>query len=228
MKKVIDLVFKKFQAYSFIVFLVLVFGAFFALNQINKQNDPNDNPVVVDDNQDNDDNNDDQTAVIDDEEVLIIPVSSDDYTILSKYWDMSGTEEEQQNAIIKIYDQVDSDRVRYVQNKGMYYRLEENENVEVIAALSGEVYKIEESGIWTNIVIKHSENVYTYYKGLESLEQDLNEGDTIEQGDVIGSPGPGLIMDENSNDFQFLIKVNNISINPESYFGKTLTEIENQ
>ena len=159
---------------------------------------------------------DDVIPVVKTEEKITRPYTADDVKIIKTYYDYKGEETSQQNSII-YYENT------YMQSSGVSYGKEDK--FDVVSILPGTVEEIKEDELLGKVVkIKHNDNVISLYQCLS--ETTINEGDTVIEGQVIGQSGTCNLEKDIKNHVYFELLINNETVNPENYYGKTLKEIE--
>lgn len=159
---------------------------------------------------------DDVIPVISTEEKITKPYNADDVKVLKTYYDYKGEETAQQNSLI-YYENT------YMQSSGISYG--KDDIFDVISILPGTVEEVKEDEILGKIVkIKHNDNVISLYQCLS--ETTINKGDTVIQGQVIGQSGSCNLEKDIKNHVYFELIINNETVNPENYYGKTLNEIQ--
>ena len=127
--------------------------------------------------------------VIQEEKVIIKPYISDKVQILKKYYDIEGSKEDRQNAIIYYND-------TYMQNSGILYMSQES--FDVISVLDGTVVDVKKDDVLGNVVeIKHSNNLISTYEGLNTI--NVKKDQLVKQGDVIGKSGKLQISEQVEN-----------------------------
>lgn len=217
MKDKLDVVIKKLQSYSFILFiglLVIAFVIVFAISQIRQrtrdESSTEDTSVLNPD-------PDDVTNIL--EETFIIPVQSDvKYEVARDYWDPTLPQEELLKTIIK-------NENRYEQNRGINYRAIDKSTFKVVAAATGKVVRVDEDDRLGIIVeIEHVDDLRTRYYSLS--ESKVSVGDTVKQGDVIGLSGTNYDT-ESGNHVHFEILKGEARLNPKNMIGHKLKEFVN-
>lgn len=159
---------------------------------------------------------DDVIPVVSTEEKISKPYNADDVKVLKTYYDYKGEESSQQNSLI-YYENT------YMQSSGVSYG--KDQIFDVISILPGTVEEVKEDEILGKVVkIKHNDNVISLYQCLS--ETTINKGDTVIQGQVIGQSGSCNLEKDIKNHVYFELIINNETVNPENYYGKTLNEIE--
>lgn len=133
--------------------------------------------------------------------------------VAQKYYDYKGTEEDQKKALIYYQD-------TYIQSTGISYRLE-GKSFDAVAVLDGEVIEVKEDALLGNTVtIKHSSNITSVYQSITDIT--VQKGDTVQKGMLLGKSGQSNISADLGNHLYFELIIDNISVNPEEYYDKTL------
>lgn len=134
----------------------------------------------------------------------LAPYIGDNVKITNNFYNINGTEEEQQNSLL-YYENT------YIKNNGVVYSSEQE--FDCIAAADGTVLEVKEDEILNNVVyLKHSDNTTTIYYGLKDVNLKVN--DEIKQGDIIGkSTSNKFSLDKNS--ILFEVQKEGKGINPE-------------
>lgn len=159
---------------------------------------------------------DDIIPVVKTEEKIIRPYTADDVKIIKTYYDYKGEETSQQNSII-YYENT------YMQSSGVSYG--KDDKFDVVSILPGTIEEVKEDELLGKVVkIKHNDNVISLYQCLS--ETTINEGDTVIEGQVIGQSGTCNLEKDIKNHVYFELLINNETVNPEDYYGKTLKDIE--
>lgn len=159
---------------------------------------------------------DDVIPVVKTEEKITRPYTADDVKIIKTYYDYKGEETSQQNSII-YYENT------YMQSSGVSYG--KDDKFDVVSILPGTVEEVKEDELLGKVVkIKHNDNVISLYQCLS--ETTINEGDTVIEGQVIGQSGTCNLEKDIKNHVYFELLINNETVNPEDYYGKTLKDIE--
>ena len=141
-------------------------------------------------------------------EQIIKPFLAEGVEVARSFYDPQADREIQEQSIIYFQN-------TFMPNTGILYT--STEQFDVIAVLEGTIEEITEDEIMGNIVtIKHSNNLRTIYQSLG--EVNVIVGDTIKQGDVIGTSGPNKVIPENENMLLFEVEFKGTNINPETFF----------
>lgn len=97
------------------------------------------------------------------------------------------------------------------------------EGTEVLAVLDGTVTEVSSDRLnGTFVTIQHSEELTTVYKSLSS-EVNVQKGDTVKRGDIIGTISASMGMEKDLGPhLHFEVQVNGKNVNPNEYL--TLSE----
>jgi len=207
---------EKLQRYIFLGALILVFAAFFiSLALINNNDKPpieNDPPGQKDPNDDEDDDDDDIV-----EEFFQLPTSLNNYDIVRKYYETTD-EEEDRKLSLHVFGS------RYETSQGISLSAPNSVEFNVKACLSGVVKKIEDTALRGFVVtLEHENGVITEYSSLGSVV--VEEGDTVEQGDLLGVSGESEY-DNVGNHVHLKVMKDKKTYDPEKLVGKTIEEFE--
>ena len=206
----------KFQFFFFVGVLVFLFVSLVIVGVVsdNQTDDPiDDTPVVPDTPKDEDK----PTTTVTVETVLLPFDQKMDFTVVRKFYERSGTKEEQEKSLIKYGSS-------YRTSVGTSYSKTDNQPFEVLAALSGTVTEVKENPLYGNyVVIEHKDGIKTCYYGLS--EVTVTAGATINQGDKLGISGNTEIDQDAGNHIYFQILKNNKHLNQEKQIGKKITDL---
>lgn len=160
----------------------------------------------------------DAEPVTQQEESIRMPVADEEKAeIVTTFFDSDASEEERANSLIHYNN-------RYYQNEGVAIASTEETSFDVIASLSGTVEGVKEDPLLGNVVtLSHEDDIKTYYASLEEVV--VKEGDTLEQGDLIGNAGENLLGQENGTHVHFEILRNGEKQNPEKLFDQPVSSI---
>ncbi len=141
------------------------------------------------------------------------PYTDMNVTIAQNYYDYRASEEDQKKSLIYYQD-------TYIQSTGISYQLE-GTSFDAIAILDGEVVEVKEDALLGNTVtIKHSSSVTSVYQSITDIT--VQKGETVQKGMKIGTSGKSNINADLGNHLYFELIIDNISVNPEEYYDKTL------
>ncbi|QVK21551.1 M23 family metallopeptidase [Mycoplasmatota bacterium] len=152
---------------------------------------------------------------IEEEEEMIAPL--EDYTIISKFYDMNASEEERLNSLIVYNNMIQN-------NVTTNFKSTTDEVFDVLAVFSGTVSKVNSTLLYGNMIeMIHDNGVTTTYYSLGDLMVEVD--DEIEQGDVIATAGTCEIDAENGIQVRLRVQKDGKNVNPETYLGTKISEI---
>lgn len=158
---------------------------------------------------------DDSVQVIAETDKIVKPYTDTELKILKNFYDYQGEEESQQNSIF-VYDNT------YLQSSGISYG--GKDSFDVVSVLGGTVLDVKEDKLLGKIIeIKHNNDVISIYQCLS--ETSVKKDDTITTGQIIGKGGTCNINNESGTQVYFELLNKGIAVNPESYYGKTISEL---
>ena len=158
---------------------------------------------------------DEYIPVVNTEVTILRPYSSEGVKIAKDYYDYRGQDQEQTNSIIYHEN-------TYLQNTGVDYQQEQV--FDVISILDGEVIEVEEKELLgKSVTIKHNNEIISVYQSLS--DTTVKKGDQVSAGQIIGKSGSCELNKELQNHLHFELTVNGQLVDPENYFGKKLSEI---
>lgn len=179
-------------------------------------------PVTFDDNKDDYEYVsktifDDVIPVVNEQEENVIkrPYLDSNVKIVKGYYDYQDDSESQENSLIYSEN-------TYIQNSGVSYG--NNDVFDVVAILDGIVIDVKEDNLLGKIIeVRHSNDVISIYQSLSEVNYKIN--DAVVQGDVIGKSGTSNISPELNNHLHFELIVNGLTVNPENYYDKSLSDL---
>ncbi|MBQ9011382.1 MAG: M23 family metallopeptidase [Bacilli bacterium] len=199
---------------SYVLIFALTFGALYYFDFSNsklKESDSDDDMQYVSRLFGSDD-----LPVVNTESTLMRPYTDSNVKIVENFYNYKGTEEEQENSITN-YEQT------YFQNNGVAYGGVDG-GFDVMASISGTVSLVKEDKLLGNVVeITSSEKVVTIYQGLSEVK--VQKDATVRQGDIIGKSGEANINKDLGSHMVFMLKLDNIYVNPEEYYDKDVNEL---
>ena len=162
------------------------------------------------------DNNDNTTTTTNPNEI-IRPYKSDKVTIGRYFYDFEAEAKNQENAII-YYENT------YMQNSGVDYI---SETVfDVVSVLNGKVLSVDTDEILGNVVkVEHDKELITVYQGIDKV--NLKVGDTVTQGQVIGTSGTSSINSNYSTSLHFEVYYKGSLMDPENFYKLNLKDLGN-
>ncbi|MFD2331408.1 peptidoglycan DD-metalloendopeptidase family protein [Cohnella sp. GCM10020058] len=145
-------------------------------------------------------------------ETLAWPVTNRDAMSVSMpYYNENGTEEEQAAAMVKHDNQ-------FTPHTAIDLASKDGKAFDVKAAMSGEVTVAEQTpqnGYEINI--KHPNGLVTVYQSLAELK--VKVGDSVKQGDVLGTAGVSELEKDEGVHVHFAVKSNSQTVDPASLIG---------
>lgn len=152
------------------------------------------------------------------QESVIAPIDCENFEVTMRFFNTEADATELVNSFF--YYPAGSGKYSH-QSRGMSFRGANDEETNVVAALSGTVIGVEDEILkGTVVTIEHENGVQTVYTGVYDVE--LEVGMTIEQGDVMGVTGLSQMEEESGNVVHFEIKQNGFNLNPEEIFDQQL------
>lgn len=139
---------------------------------------------------------------------IIRPYVDDDVIAEIPFYNQEGTDKEQQSALI-YYENI------YMQNTGVMYTSDNEFNC--LSVLDGKVKNIKDDPIMGKIVeIENDNNITTVYQSLKEVNVEV--GDTLKQGDVIGVSGQNNITGNEKSALHFEVYKKGEIIDPEQFY----------
>ena len=157
------------------------------------------------------------TSVVETEEEtkqIVRPYTSDSVRIKTYFYDVAADAEEQEKSLIYFEN-------TYMKNTGVLYQADEV--FDCVAVLNGTVLNIYEDDILGNMVeVEHNPNLRTIYYSLGSVNVEV--GEVLAQGDIIGTSGENNITDA-ANNLLFEVYYNGTLLNPEEFYSMDVTTL---
>ena len=153
--------------------------------------------------------------VVETQTTIIKPYLSEDVKVGKYFYDFEADEERQQNSII-FYENT------YKQNSGVDYV--SDSVFDIVAVLDGEVISVETDSTLGNIIkLKHDKNLITVYQGIDNI--DLKEGNTVNQGTIIGTSGTSKINTNYTTSLHFEVYYNGELMDPENFYTLNIEDL---
>jgi len=172
-----------------------------------------DEEVEYVDNEIIDDNN--YLPVVDTIETIAKPYISSEVRVNKKFYDYKAEEANQKDSII-YYENT------YMQSSGVSYS--STSSFDVVSVLGGTIIDVKNDSVMGNIVeIRHNNDLISVYHNLG--EVFVNVDDVVFQGQVIGKSGKSNLNVECDNNLHFELYYMGNIVNPEEYYGKSLTDL---
>lgn len=167
-------------------------------------------PVQGDENKDNQTQNNNS-----DEKVIIRPYKAEGVSVGRYFYDFEGEASNQENAIV-YYENT------YMQNSGVDYK---SETVfDVISVLDGKVVSVESDEVLGNIVkIEHDKEIVSVYQGIDKVT--LKVGDSVTQGQVIGTSGTSSINSNYTTSLHFEVYYKGTLMDPENLYTRNIKDL---
>lgn len=198
----------------YIASILLVLGAIYliesSLSKGSFKEDDKDKPTYV-----SDTIFEEEVPVVGEDVKIIRPYTDNEIKILKNYYDYQADNETQLESILYHEN-------TYLQNSGVSYG--GKDNFDVVSILDGTVIDIKEDALLGKIVqISHSNDMISIYQSLG--EVNVNKGDQIKQGIVIGKSGTNNIAKDLGSHLDLELIIKGQTVNPESYYDKSISEI---
>lgn len=174
--------------------------------------DDNAVPVQGEDKKDNNVNSDNKNP---EESKIIRPYKSDSVTIGRYFYDFEAEAKNQESSII-FYENT------YMQNSGVDYISEKT--FDVVSVLDGKVVSVETDEVLGNIIkIEHDKELVSVYQGVDKVT--LKKGDTVNQGQVVGTSGTSAINSNYTTSLHFEVYYKGSLMDPENFYSLNLKEL---
>lgn len=148
-----------------------------------------------------------------------MPVAkADDAVVKMKFYDFNGKTEDQEAALV-FYNN------KYQPNTGIDVTVKNGESFDVVASLSGTVVRVEDDPVLGNVIeIEHDNGIVTQYQSVKDIK--VKAGEQVKQGDVLAKAGQSLFNEKAGTHVHFEIRKDGVAVNPTSYFGKSLSALQ--
>ena len=138
--------------------------------------------------------------------------------IITSFYDGEEAEATQEDALIVNGNE-------YYPSTGVAIANKDGEEFSVIAALSGKVSDVREDPLLGHVIeIEHEDGITTMYQSVKDVQ--VSKGDEVNQGKVIATSGRSQLNQSDVSQVFFEIRKHSQPLNPESYFGQSLSEIQ--
>lgn len=146
---------------------------------------------------------------------IIRPYKSESVTIGRYFYDFEAEAKNQENAII-FYENT------YMQNSGVDYI--SDTSFDIVSVLNGKVLLVDSDEILGNVVkIEHEKELVTVYQGIDKV--NVKVGDTISQGQLIGTSGTSTINSNYTTSLHFEVYYKGSLIDPENFYKLDLKDL---
>lgn len=156
-----------------------------------------------------------QVEVVATESIINKPFVMEDVKTVISYYDYNAEPEVQKNSLL-FYENT------YMPSTGVAYS---NGNpFDIVSVLSGTVTEVKkDETLGNSITVQHDNGIVSVYQSIADIE--VKEGDSIIQGQKLGTSSVSNISSNIGNHLYFELIVNGECVNPENYFGKKISEI---
>jgi stage II sporulation protein Q len=147
-----------------------------------------------------------------------MPVKDAEQVVIQKkFYDFSGKKADQEAALV-VYKNT------YVPNTGIDVGMKDGKSFDVVAAMSGNVTKVQEDSLLGNVIeIDHGNGVVTQYESVKDMK--VKVGDQVDQGQVIATAGQSLFNEKAGTHVHFEIRKDGVAVNPQNYFNKPVSAV---
>ena len=150
--------------------------------------------------------------------VIKRPYNNENVKIIKDYYDYRDESVEQENSIIYYED-------TYLQSSGVAYG--SGESFDVVSILDGTVSSISENELLGNIIeIDHGNGIIGYYQSLSEIV--VKKGDAVVQGQTLGKSGLSNIAKDLNDHLNFELSIKGKLVNPEDYYERNISDLEEQ
>lgn len=152
------------------------------------------------------------------DEVFEWPAVKSDTEVVQPFYDPKGTQQEQEAALVNYNHS-------FVQNTGINIGAKNDQTFAVTAALTGKVVEVKPDNLLGNTVtLKHKNGVETLYQSLATT--DVKLGQTVEQGETIGTAGTENFNKPMGIHMHFEIRKNGVPVNPVTFMNKGTAQVK--
>lgn len=150
-------------------------------------------------------------------EVMKWPIEDPNEVYISmRFFDVNSSEDEMKSAIISFQNELWPHNGIDISSN--------NEELDVIATLSGEIIRADKDPILGYTVeLQHQEGLITKYSSLDELK--VSKGDKVKQGDILGLAGRNIFEKDYGVHLHYEVVKDGIPYNPELFFTKNVNEI---
>ena len=152
-------------------------------------------------------------------ETFSIPMAEADSAVIKKeFYDVNGDTKQQEEALV-VYNNT------YQPNTGIDYAMKDGKSFEVTASMSGKVKSVQEDALLGNlVVIEHDKGIETHYSSINDIA--VKEGDTVKQGDAIGTGSTSAINEDAGIHVHFEVRKDNVAVNPLEFMEKPISSLK--
>lgn len=147
-------------------------------------------------------------------DTIIRPYYDDTASLVLKYYDITDSEEDQQQSLIECDG-------TYIQSNGVAYSKEEP--FDVISILDGTVKEVRQDDMLGNIiVIEHNNGYISTYESIDNIT--VESGMPVVQGQLIAKSATSNISKNLNNHLYFELSKDGENVNPEKYYNRSINE----
>ncbi|MCP8967877.1 M23 family metallopeptidase [Ectobacillus ponti] len=151
-------------------------------------------------------------------ETVKMPADAAQVSVKKKFYEDNAKAEDQEQALV-FYNNT------YSANTGIDLAAKDGKAFDVTAALSGTVTEAEKDALLGYVVKVDSGNgVVSFYQSMADVKVEV--GDSIAQGQVIGTAGLSEVNKEAGTHVHFEIRKDGVAVNPEKFFDKSAADIK--
>lgn len=157
-----------------------------------------------------------QVPVVNTKAKIVRPYNDSDVKIVKNFYDYKSESSEQEKSLI-YYEGT------YMQSSGVAYS--KGDAFDVVSVYDGKVKEIKEDNMLGNVItIEHENGLTSVYQSISDIS--VKEGDEVMGGQIIGKSSTSNISSELGNHLYFELIVDGVCVNPESYYDKTINELQ--
>ena len=146
---------------------------------------------------------------------IIRPYKDSDVKIVKSFYDYKSDSNEQEKSLI-YYEGT------YMPSSGVSYS--KGDIFDVVAIYDGKVKEVKEDTILGNIItIEHDNGVISIYQSVSDI--NIKSGDKVVSGQLIAKSSTSNISTELGNHLYFELIIDGVSVNPENYYDKSISEL---
>ena len=146
---------------------------------------------------------------------IIRPYIDSDVKIVKRFYDYNDEAQNQEKSLI-YYEGT------YIPSSGVSYS--KGDVFDVVAIYDGKVKEVKEDTILGNVItIEHDNGLISMYESVSDIT--VKAGDSVICGQIIAKSSTSNISTDLGNHLYFELILNGVSINPENYYDKLISEL---
>lgn len=131
--------------------------------------------------------------------------------VIMNFYDENADDDLKAAALVKYEDS-------YWPHQGLDFALQDNKEFEVVAALSGKVVRSEKDPLMGFVIeVESKDGITVLYQSLS--ESRVNEGDEVEQGQVLGMAGRSRFEKDAGVHLHFEVRKDGVPVSPDTYLS---------